>query len=133
MVFKYRAQGSGAVIETQNPIVGWGQNTTEGAEKPEYAKSYPAGQWTSKHPEPGGERPRYYDDRTRPSYSESGSNYPFRAGKSAAPGVNAPRGAKAGFDRGVPKGIPERNRFAQGFSYLGSGSGGGKGRRGKSG
>jgi hypothetical protein len=112
MPFKYRATGSGAVIETQNPIVGWGQNTTEGAATPEYAKSYPADRWTGKHPEPV-EPPRRYDDRTKAKYADSGAQYPFKAGKSAVPNVTAPR-AKSPYDRGAPKGIPERNRFAQG-------------------
>jgi hypothetical protein len=112
-----------------NPITDW--STGNGGVEPEYAKSYPSDRITHRWPEPVGEKPRRYDDSTPPSYSESGANYPFRAGKTAAPNVTAPRGAAAPLDNS--RGMPYRDRFNRGFGYIGSGSGGSKGRRGRSG
>ena len=128
MVFRYKAQGSGAVIETQNPIIGWGQNTTEGAEKPPLHRGeYDAAIATHKHPAPKGERDRY-DDRLEPRYSVSGANYAgFDAGPTAAPGVTAPSGKYSGLNRGIPRGIPDQDRFNRGFGRIGSGEMGAKG------
>jgi hypothetical protein len=129
--YTHRSGGGGAPIVTTSPIYQYGVDN--GCPEPPMTDSFPSDRWTGMLQKPKGEKPRYYDDSTPPKYSESGAQYPFKPGKSATPSVTAPRGAKSPYDRGVPKGIPERNRFAQGFSYLGSGSGGGKGRRGKSG
>jgi hypothetical protein len=119
MVFKYRAQGSGTVIETQNPIYGWGQNTTDGAEKPPLHRGeYDAAVATHKWPAPKGERDKY-DDRLEPRFSESGSNYAgFGPGKSDS-GATAPSGKYSGLKQGLYH--KYQDRFNSGFGRIGSG------------
>lgn len=114
---KHLSRGGGAPIYTSSKITDW--STGNGGAEPEYAKSYPSDRITHRWPEPKGQRDRY-DDATPPNYSESGSNYAgFKAGKTAAPNVTAPRGAAAPLDN--PRGIPYQNRFDRGFGYIGSG------------
>jgi hypothetical protein len=115
--YAHRAGGSGEITYTTSPIYDY--STGNGGPKPPLHKgSYPADVATHKHPATVGERDRY-NGSTDPRWSESGANYPFKAGKTAAPNVTAPRGAAASLDN--PRGVPYQDRFNRGFAYIGSG------------
>jgi hypothetical protein len=91
---RYRAAGSGAVIETKAPLIAWGQHTGDQAEAPKY-RSGPGktDRIEHLHQAPAGQRSSY-DGRTAPRNSSSGSNFSGPAsgkspGKSAAANVTA--------------------------------------------
>lgn len=88
MVFRHRAQGSGQVIETMNPIYDY--STGNGGPPPPYGKHGSTDSIQHRLQAPKGNRERY-DDRTEPRYSPSGANYPVKSGKSAAPNIYAPK------------------------------------------
>jgi hypothetical protein len=110
MVFKHTATGSGMKTETSSCIYDW--STGNNGEKPEYAKSYPSDKITHRWPEPKGEN-FSRNDKTPPAYSKSGSNFPVKVSKTAAPHVVASgqvgkgTGGSAKGDRGV--------RYVDGF------------------
>ena len=116
---KHLSTGGGAPITSSSPIYEYGVDT--GNPKPPMTDSWPADRVTRKLPLPVGETPKTYSGVTPPRYSESGSNYPFKAGKSAVPNVNTPSGKAAGLDRGTARGIPDRDSFNRGFGRIGSG------------
>jgi hypothetical protein len=120
--YAHRAGGSGETIYTTSPIYQYGVDT--GNPPPPMTDKFPADKWTGMLQKPKGERDRY-DDSTPPRYSESGANYGgLSAGKTASPNVTAPPGKAAALDRGIPRGIPDQDRFNRGIGWIGTGEGG---------
>jgi len=118
----YRSTGGGAPITTRSEITDY--STGNGGSAPRYGKHGSTDRIQHALQAPKGEKPLRYNDATPPKHSESGSNYAgFKAGKSAAPGVETSKRGAA-LDRAVPRGIPNRDRFNQTFGTVGCGEGG---------
>lgn len=118
---RYKSTGGGASITCSSPIYQYGVDN--GYPEAPMTDKFPSDRVTRKLPKSLGQSTSVYDDRTKPDYSDSGSNYAgFRAGRSAAPGVEtSKRGAP--LDRGIPRSIPN-SRFGQTFGTVGCGDGG---------
>jgi hypothetical protein len=73
--------------------------------------------------QPDFEAPKYMNDKLEPRDCDSGQGYPRSNGPSALPDYNASNRGDA-LDRGVERGIPNRNSFTQKNGVIGSGRGG---------
>jgi hypothetical protein len=113
---RYRAAGSGAVIETSSPIY---SNVDD--RYPKAPRGKHGSESSIQHKlQPDFEAPRYMDDALGPRPAETGSGYPRKSGKSAYPSKEATQITHS-LDRGVERGIPNRNRFTQRAGNVGSG------------
>jgi hypothetical protein len=117
MVFKHTSGGGGANIHTSSPIYSYG--TDNGY--PEAPRGKHGSTNSIQHKlQPDFEAPKYMSDKTEPRYSESGSGHPRKSGKTAYPSKTATK-HEYSLDRGVARGIPDRNSFTQKASSVGSG------------
>jgi len=119
MVFRYRATGSGEVIETMNPIYDY--STGNGGGKPPTTDKYPADKWTGVLPKPKGERAPFASDKLEPRDAPSGAHFIGKSGPSASPGVKVDKSPYSPLNRGVPRGIANKNDFERGFDRVGTG------------
>jgi len=115
--YTHRSGGGGAPIQTTSCIYDY--STGNGGEAPEYFKGeYPADKVTRKLPVSKGESPKRVDDRVPPKNSESGAHFMGKSGPTAVPQIErGPRGKTAPLDRGIPRGIPDRDRFNSGMGF----------------
>jgi hypothetical protein len=109
--FKTRTAGSSYRTEHNSPIYNWGMHTSDGVAPEYHSGPYDPSVITHKHPSPRGERSRA-EDRTKPSFSKSGSNYPKRSGKEAVPNIYAPASTKA-MPPGLKRSAGTQSRFGR--------------------
>jgi hypothetical protein len=70
--------------------------------------------------QPDFEAPRYMSDKTEPKHSVSGSGHPKKNGATAYPSKNATK-IEHSLNRGVARGVPDRNSFSQKAGNVGTG------------
>jgi hypothetical protein len=114
---KHLSGGGGSPIHTSSPIYSYGTDTGY----PEAPRGkHGSADSIQRRLQPDFEAPKYMSDKLAPRYSESGSGHPRKSGKTAYPSKNATK-IEHSLNRGVARGIPDRNSFTQKAGNIGTG------------